>query len=98
MTIISAPAETPAPATRRRWGRTALTVLIWLLIVPTLLWAIVRVTGWERGPLVQLLAYTPYVAAWSVLPAVLALTTQRWAAAVAGLVAAVALLVAVVPR
>ncbi|HYN95760.1 MAG TPA: endonuclease/exonuclease/phosphatase family protein [Pilimelia sp.] len=70
----------------------------WLLLAPGVAWAVVRVAGLERGPLVQLLAFTPYVAAWSVLPPVVALFARRWrAAAVAG-AAAVALLGCVVPR
>ena len=98
MTITTTPAETPPTATGRRLGRMALTVLIWLLIVPALLWAIVRVSGWDRGPLVQLLAYTPYVAAWSVLPMVLALATRRWPAAAVGLAVVLVLALMVVPR
>ena len=33
-----------------------------------LLWAVVRLIGFDGGPLVQLLAFTPYVAAGSLLP------------------------------
>ncbi len=75
-----------------------MTVLIWLLVVPGLLWAIVRLGGWERGPLVQLFAFTPYIAAWVWLPAVLALATRRWTAGALAVAAAVALTVAVLPR
>ncbi|WP_433369368.1 endonuclease/exonuclease/phosphatase family protein [Actinoplanes sp. CA-142083] len=98
MTITSAPAETPPTAPGRRPGRVALTVLIWLLIAPALLWVIVRATGWDRGPLVQLLAYTPYVAAWSVLPALLALVTRRWTAASVALAVVLLFALLVVPR
>ena len=67
-----------------------MTVLIWLLILPGLVWALVRLGGLDRGPLVQLLSFTPYVAGWSLVPAALALGTRRWpAAALAVLVVAV---------
>ncbi|MEV7226555.1 endonuclease/exonuclease/phosphatase family protein [Polymorphospora sp. NPDC051019] len=73
-------------------------MLCWLVAVPGLLWAVVRLFGLERGPLVQLLAFTPYVAAWSVLPVVLALALRRWWAAGVAAVAALVLLGVVVPR
>ena len=73
-------------------------MLCWLLVLPGLLWVIVRLGGWERGPLVQLFAFTPYVAAWSWLPAVLALATRRWPAGAAGLAVAVTLAALVLPR
>jgi endonuclease/exonuclease/phosphatase (EEP) superfamily protein YafD len=73
-------------------------VLWWLLVLPGLIWAVVRLGGFERGPLVQLLAFTPYVAAWSVVPLVLALALRRWW--VAGVAAVVVLAFAwvVLPR
>jgi endonuclease/exonuclease/phosphatase (EEP) superfamily protein YafD len=90
MTIIE-----PAPPRTRRRGRSA---LWWLLVLPGVLWAAVRLGGWERGPLVQLFAFTPYVAAWSVPIAVLALIRRRWIAGSFAVVAALALVVAVLPR
>jgi endonuclease/exonuclease/phosphatase (EEP) superfamily protein YafD len=98
MTIISAPAETRAAEPARRKRKGALTVLFWLLVLPGLLWVIIRLGGWERGPLVQLFAFTPYVAAWSWLPAVLALATRRWTLAGVALLVALALAACVVPR
>jgi endonuclease/exonuclease/phosphatase (EEP) superfamily protein YafD len=98
MTIISAPAESRADIPARRNRRSALTVLFWLLLLPGLIWAVIRLGGWERGPLVQLFAFTPYVAAWSWLPALLALATQRWTAGGIALVVAVALAASVLPR
>ena len=78
--------------------RISRTTLCWALLTPGAVWAVIRGFGWERGPLVQAIAFTPYTAIWSLLPAVLALALRRWTAAgVAGLVAA-ALLAAVVPR
>jgi endonuclease/exonuclease/phosphatase (EEP) superfamily protein YafD len=86
--------EDPGGAAVGRWrGWVA-----WALAVPGLLWAVVRLLGLERGPLVQLIAFTPYVAAWSVLPAALALAMRCRRAAVAAGLAAVALLACVLPR
>src|SRR3954454_666524 len=98
MTITSAAAERRAAGSARPTRKGALTVLIWLLLVPGLLWAIVRLGGWERGPLVQLFAFTPYVAAWSWLPVILAFGTRRWTAGGVALVAAIGLAAAVLPR
>lgn len=85
---------TPAAAgnrRRREW-------LVWLLVLPGLLWAVIRFAGWEYGPLVQLLAFTPYVAAWSVVVLAVAALCRRWRAATAALLAAVALTAMVLPR
>jgi endonuclease/exonuclease/phosphatase (EEP) superfamily protein YafD len=86
-----------APSTGRRWGRWW-TGLCWLLVAPGFAWAVVRIGGLERGPLVQLVAFTPYVAAWALVPAVLALALRRWAAASVALLVAGALFAAVAPR
>lgn len=75
-----------------------LTVLLWLVVLPGLLWAVIRLGGWDRGPVVQLLAFTPYVAAWSWLPVVVSLATRRWPAAAVAVVAAVTLTALVAPR
>ncbi|MFI7607573.1 endonuclease/exonuclease/phosphatase family protein [Micromonospora sp. NPDC049366] len=85
------------PAADTRPGRVA-TTLCWLAVAPAALWAALRLAGLDRGPAVQALAFTPYVAAWSPLPVVLAFALRRrWAAAVAA-VTAVALLAVVAPR
>ncbi|WP_433307798.1 endonuclease/exonuclease/phosphatase family protein [Actinoplanes sp. CA-030573] len=84
--------------TGRRRGRLAVTLLIWLLIVPGLFWAAIRLGGWERGWLIALLAYTPFVAAWSVLPAILALATRRWTAAAVAVAVVLSFAVFVLPR
>ncbi|MEU8260666.1 endonuclease/exonuclease/phosphatase family protein [Micromonospora sp. NPDC048999] len=54
--------------------------------------------GSDRGPLVQAVAFTPYVAAGSLLPLGLALALRRRAAAVVAAAAALALIGAVAPR
>src|SRR6201991_3853392 len=96
MAIISPPPAV-VPATRKERGP-LVTVLIWLLVAPALIWAIIRIFGWERGPLVPLFAFTPYAAAWSLIPLALALATRRWPAAAVALVAVLALAAAVLPR
>ncbi len=89
---LAAPAATPR---RHRW----LTVLLWLLIAPFALWAGARVFGLESGfPTVQLIAFTPYVAAVSLVPLAIALLTKRIWPAVAAAVVAVAFAACVLPR
>jgi endonuclease/exonuclease/phosphatase family metal-dependent hydrolase len=86
MTIIS-------PARTRT--RTALLVL---LVLPCLLWAMIRLLGWERGYLVQLFAFTPYAAAWAWAPVVMAIAARKWLVAAVAVVAAAVLAVCVLPR
>jgi endonuclease/exonuclease/phosphatase family metal-dependent hydrolase len=73
-------------------------IMTWLLVVPGLVWAVLRLGGWDRGILVQLLSFTTYVAAWAWLPLIFALTRRQWPAALVALIAAVALTVLVLPR
>ncbi|KAB2347542.1 endonuclease/exonuclease/phosphatase family protein [Actinomadura rudentiformis] len=66
-------------------------------------WALVRLAGGDRLPVIQvpaapLLALTPYVAAAVPVPIIVALLLRRWRAAVVAGVVAAGLLVAVVPR
>jgi endonuclease/exonuclease/phosphatase (EEP) superfamily protein YafD len=92
MTITSAP-----PATRPG-KRVAWTVLVWLLMLPGLGWAVFRFGGWERGPLVQLFAFTPYVVVWALIPLLIAVLARRWLASALALVALAVLAVSVLPR
>jgi endonuclease/exonuclease/phosphatase (EEP) superfamily protein YafD len=85
------------PATRPK-RRVAGLVLWWLFALPGAVWATVRLGGWERGPLVQLFAFTPYVAAWTLLPALLTVVRRRWTAAAVAWLALLAMTVAVLPR
>lgn len=78
--------------------RRGLTVLCWLLTAPGLGWAAVRIAGLEVGPLVQLIAFTPYVAGWAAVPMLLALALRRWWPAGVAAVALVILAAAVLPR
>ena len=92
MTITSSePATRPA---RRVTGP----VLLWLFVLPGALWALARLGGWERGPLVQLFAFTPYVAAWTLLPAFVTLALRLWAPGAVALLAVVAMTAGVLPR
>jgi endonuclease/exonuclease/phosphatase family metal-dependent hydrolase len=94
MTITSAPPEGKA----RPAKRVAVTVLVWLLLLPGAAWAVIRFGGWERGLLVQMFAFTPYAAVWVWVPALIALATRRWLGAAVAVVAAALLAVAVLPR
>jgi endonuclease/exonuclease/phosphatase family metal-dependent hydrolase len=78
--------------------RVARTVLVWLLVLPGTAWAVLRLGGWERGPLVQLFAFTPYAAVGVLIPALIALLARRWLAAAVGVVSAALLITAVLPR
>ncbi|MFE9690392.1 endonuclease/exonuclease/phosphatase family protein [Micromonospora sp. NPDC005806] len=73
-------------------------VACWLAVAPGAAWAVLRLAGWERGPLVQAVAFTPYVAAGALVPLVLALALRRVAPAVVAAAAALALIGAVAPR
>jgi endonuclease/exonuclease/phosphatase (EEP) superfamily protein YafD len=78
-------------------GRSA-TVVCWAAVAPVIVWAGVRLAGWERGPAVQLLAFTPYVAGLSLVPVVLALALRRWVAAAVAVLTTLVLVAVVAPR
>ena len=73
-------------------------MLFWLLILPFAAWAVIRLGGWERGPVVQLFAFTPYVAAAAWVPAILTLATRRWTVGAVAVIVAILLASAVLPR
>lgn len=97
MIVDAPPAPAPPAPTGRRTARLG-TVLCWLVVVPAAAWAAVRQASLDRGPLVQALAFTPYVAGFSVLALALTLALRRWRPAAVAALAAVALLGAVAPR
>lgn len=69
------------------------------LVAPFAAWAVVRALGLEGGyPLVPVMAFTPYVAALSVLPVLVALGLRAWRVAIVAAVAALVLAGAVLPR
>ncbi|MEU9515197.1 endonuclease/exonuclease/phosphatase family protein [Micromonospora sp. NPDC048169] len=80
-----------------RGGRPA-TAACWLAVAPVAAWALIRLTGLERGPLVQAIAFTPYVAATAPVVALAALALRRRAPAAVAVLAALALIGAVAPR
>jgi endonuclease/exonuclease/phosphatase (EEP) superfamily protein YafD len=92
MTITATPAEV------RPGRRVARTVLVAIITLPGLIWAVVRLFGWERGYFVPAIAFTPYVAAWSVIPMVISLWGRRWLIAAAAAVAFAVLAICVLPR
>ncbi|MGC5029457.1 endonuclease/exonuclease/phosphatase family protein [Micromonospora sp. DT229] len=74
------------------------TTICWLAVAPGAGWALARVAGLDRGPLVQLLAFTPYALLGSLVPLLLALALRRrWPAVVAAVVT-MTLVAVVAPR
>ncbi|GAA4968429.1 endonuclease/exonuclease/phosphatase family protein [Actinoplanes utahensis] len=94
MTITEASPEA-RPAGRRRvvW-----TVLLWLSLMPAAVWFLGRTFGWEAGLWVQFLAFTPYVAVWTLIPLIVSLFARRWAAAAVAALIAFGFAMAVAPR
>lgn len=82
---------------KKRWW---VDVLVWLAVAPVALWAIVGLTGLADyvRPWVQLVAFTPYLAAASLISLGLAALTRRWAAALLAVVAAGTLVTVSLPR
>ena len=84
--------------TTTRSGRLA-TAATWLPVLGTAAWAGARAFGAERGMRpVQLMSFTPYVAAGSLVPLAFALGRRRWAAAGTAALAAATLAGCVLPR
>ncbi|MEV4709918.1 endonuclease/exonuclease/phosphatase family protein [Micromonospora sp. NPDC049374] len=73
-------------------------MLCWLAVVPGAGWALARSIGLDRGPLVQALAFTPYVTLGSLAPLVLALALRRRAPAFVAALTTLALVALVAPR
>lgn len=86
------------PARRRRGGRTQ-TTLTWLAVTPFAAWAVVRLAGLERGAIpTQLMTATPYAAAGSLVPLLVAALGRRRAATAVALLTSAALGFSVLPR
>ncbi|MEO3811758.1 endonuclease/exonuclease/phosphatase family protein [Sphaerisporangium sp. B11E5] len=86
--------DKPAPG-RRRW----VTVLVWLLLGPFAAWTLLRLTGWDLGLYwIQLVAFTPLVAAASAAAPLAALLLRRWPALAASVLVTAALGACVLPR
>lgn len=77
---------------RRYW-------VIWVAVVPIVLWAIVRAFGLESGSMLTALMWlTPYASAAALLVVGVAVALRNWAAAVIAALAATSLALAVLPR
>ncbi len=74
------------------------TALCWIAAVPGAVWAVVRGLGLDHGPVIQLIAFTPYVTAGALVVAVVTLVLRRWRPAVLAVLAATALTAMVLPR
>jgi endonuclease/exonuclease/phosphatase (EEP) superfamily protein YafD len=74
-------------------------VILSASLVPFAGWAAVRLLGVEHGtPSIQLMAFTPYVAAASLVPLAACLLTRRWWHAAVAVCVTVVLLAVVLPR
>jgi endonuclease/exonuclease/phosphatase (EEP) superfamily protein YafD len=82
----------------KRAKPTVLTALCWVAAVPCAVWALVRGLGLDHGPIIQLIAFTPYVTGASIVIAVLMLALRRWRPAMVAVLAAAALTAMVLPR
>ncbi|WP_336208169.1 endonuclease/exonuclease/phosphatase family protein [Nonomuraea sp. LPB2021202275-12-8] len=86
------------PVRRKRSGRGGAT-LTWLAVTPFAAWALARVAGLERGSIpTQLMTATPYAAAGSLIPLLIAALGRRRAATAVALLTATALGFSVLPR
>lgn len=85
-------AEDKDPVNWRPW-------VSWAVVAPVVIWAIARTFGLERGfPTVQLMAYTPYVLLLSLVILLAVVLLRQWLAFAVGILAFIALSIAVVPR
>ncbi|WP_408058052.1 endonuclease/exonuclease/phosphatase family protein [Verrucosispora sioxanthis] len=82
----------------RTWRPSRVGLLCWLAVAPGVGWVLVRSIGLDRGPLVQALAFTPYVTIGSLVPLVLALALRRRAPAIVAALTTLALVALVAPR
>lgn len=83
----------------RRTVVRAWNVVLWATVAGLVGWLLVRGFGLDhRTPFAQLVSFTPYVAAFSLVPLVAALVTRRWRAAVAAGVVVAVFGAFVVPR
>ncbi|MEW9553423.1 endonuclease/exonuclease/phosphatase family protein [Nonomuraea sp. NPDC050783] len=74
-------------------------MLTWMAVTPFAAWAAVRIAGLERGSLpTQIMTATPYAAAGSLVPLLIAALGRRRAATAVALLATTALGFAVLPR
>ncbi len=74
-------------------------VLGWALVAPGVVWAVIRLTGWDSWyPVAQVIAFTPYVVVLALIPLLVTVLMRQWPqTAVAG-VAVITLVSCVLPR
>lgn len=73
--------------------------LIWVAVVPTVLWALCRLLGIDNGfPMAALMAFTPYAAIAALFVFGVAVALENWAAAVVAFLATFYLAAAILPR
>ncbi|MEU8821264.1 endonuclease/exonuclease/phosphatase family protein [Actinoplanes sp. NPDC048796] len=73
-------------------------MLAWVLVVPGLVWALLRISGWSPGAVVVVLPFTPYAAIASLIPLAVVVARKQWRAAVVAGVATALLAGCVVGR
>jgi endonuclease/exonuclease/phosphatase (EEP) superfamily protein YafD len=79
--------------------RRAATALAWLVAIPFVAWAAIRLLGLDSGfPLEAMMPFTPYVAAASLIAVTLGLALRRRAPALVAAIAALCLAAVVLPR
>jgi endonuclease/exonuclease/phosphatase (EEP) superfamily protein YafD len=75
------------------------TVIAWLIVLPWVVWGVVRVFGLERGwPVVQLMAFTPYVVAVALVAGIVTWRLERTLPTVLAAATVVALATLIAPR
>ncbi|GII89349.1 endonuclease [Sphaerisporangium siamense] len=91
--VIVTPSRTP-------WRRRRVPgALAWVAVTPFAAWAVWRLAGLERGSFpAQIMTATPYAAAGSLLPLLLALLSRRRAVTAVAVAASAALGLSVLPR
>lgn len=74
-------------------------MIAWTLAVPLLAWMLIRIGGLERGwPLVQVIAFTPYALAGSLVALLAVVLLRRWVPALLLAITCLGFILAVGPR
>ncbi|WP_093170491.1 endonuclease/exonuclease/phosphatase family protein [Sinosporangium album] len=84
--------------TPKRRSRRVLRGLVWLLLIPCALWAVVRAAGLEHSFATPFMAATPYIAASSLVPLALAALVRSRTALAAAVATSTLLAFSVLPR
>ncbi len=74
-------------------------IAAWSAVLPGAIWAVIRIAGLDSWyPMVQLIAFTPYIAGLALFPVAFTLLLRQRLAAIAAVVTVVALAACVLPR